>query len=391
MYFKCNDLNKIIEFKEAKLISGENGLAREISWPYIKMTDSIKDWINGKELIFILDESKEKLKYIIEEAIEKNASGIVILSKNNNIEFSEEIIKLSEENKFPIFLLDWNIKLLNLTQKIIYEIQSSKNKYENIKLKFQELLFNNCSLSFILEKLYNIKSKNYYSLVSIRMNKNKKLEEFYSFILKKLKQDFLFINNLEENQYVDIFYDNQISIFLLDNNKEKLKNYIKSFQEIYQKINEHQNESLFFQGKIRDKDFILKESYNEIEKLIEISSLFENKDKIYDYYELGFYRLLFQIKEINILKEFYLENIGILINHDEKFKTKLLQTLKEYYINNRNLTITSEKLNIHKNTLIYRINIIKDLLKKDLNLGLENLELFNSIIIYEYLKKVNKN
>lgn len=391
MYFKCNDLNKIMEFKEAKLISGENGLAREISWPYIKMTDSIKDWINGKELIFILDESKEKLKYIIEEAIEKNASGIVILSKNNNIEFSEEIIKLSEENKFPIFLLDWNIKLLNLTQKIIYEIQSSKNKYENIKLKFQELLFNNCSLSFILEKLYNIKSKNYYSLVSIRMNKNKKLEEFYSFILKKLKQDFLFINNLEENQYVDIFYDNQISIFLLDNNKEKLKNYIKSFQEIYQKINEHQNESLFFQGKIRDKDFILKESYNEIEKLIEISSLFENKDKIYDYYELGFYRLLFQIKEINILKEFYLENIGILINHDEKFKTKLLQTLKEYYINNRNLTITSEKLNIHKNTLIYRINIIKDLLKKDLNLGLENLELFNSIIIYEYLKKVNKN
>ncbi|MGL6113653.1 MAG: PucR family transcriptional regulator [Cetobacterium sp.] len=391
MYFKCNDLNKIMEFKEAKLISGENGLAREISWPYIKMTDSIKDWINGKELIFILDESKEKLKYIIEEAIEKNASGIVILSKNNNIEFSEEIIKLSEKNKFPIFLLDWNIKLLNLTQKIIYEIQSSKNKYENIKLKFQELLFNNCSLSFILEKLYNIKSKNYYSLVSIRMNKNKKLEEFYSFILKKLKQDFLFINNLEENQYVDIFYDNQISIFLLDNNKEKLKNYIKSFQEIYQKINEHQNESLFFQGKIRDKDFILKESYNEIEKLIEISSLFENKDKIYDYYELGFYRLLFQIKEINILKEFYLENIGILINHDEKFKTKLLQTLKEYYINNRNLTITSEKLNIHKNTLIYRINIIKELLKKDLNLGLENLELFNSIIIYEYLKKVNKN
>ncbi|WP_426711073.1 PucR family transcriptional regulator [Cetobacterium sp. SF1] len=391
MYFKCNDLNKIMEFKEAKLISGETGLAREISWPYIKMTDSIKDWINGKELIFILDESKKKLKYIIEEAIEKNASGIVILSKNNNIEFSEEIIKLSEENKFPIFLLDWNIKLLNLTQKIIYEIQSSKNKYENIKLKFQELLFNNCSLSFILEKLYNIKSKNYYSLVSIRMNKNKKLEEFYSFILKKLKQDFLFINNLEENQYVDIFYDNQISIFLLDNNKEKLKNYIKSFQEIYQKINEHQNESLFFQGKIRDKDFILKESYNEIEKLIEISSLFENKDKIYDYYELGFYRLLFQIKEINILKEFYLENIGILINHDEKFKTKLLQTLKEYYINNRNLTITSEKLNIHKNTLIYRINIIKELLKKDLNLGLENLELFNSIIIYEYLKKVNKN
>ena len=43
---------------------------------------------------------------------------------------------------------------------------------------------------------------------------------------------------------------------------------------------------------------------------------------------------------------------------------------------------------IHKNTLVYRLSLIKELLHTDLSNALKNLELFNSILLYDYLHAV---
>ena len=65
----------------------------------------------------------------------------------------------------------------------------------------------------------------------------------------------------------------------------------------------------------------------------------------------------------------------------------LISTLKCYFLNNRHLLKTSQDLYIHKNTLLYRLSKIKELLPRDLDDAMINLELFNSILIYEFLNK----
>ena len=49
----CRDLFQLKNFSRAKLLAGERGLYREISWPYVRMTESISQWLYGKELIFV--------------------------------------------------------------------------------------------------------------------------------------------------------------------------------------------------------------------------------------------------------------------------------------------------------------------------------------------------
>ncbi|MCX0414564.1 helix-turn-helix domain-containing protein, partial [Clostridium perfringens] len=44
----------------------------------------------------------------------------------------------------------------------------------------------------------------------------------------------------------------------------------------------------------------------------------------------------------------------------------------------------------HRNTLLYRLSTIKNLLQRDLDDAMTDLELFNSILIFEFLNLQNK-
>ena len=52
---------------------------------------------------------------------------------------------------------------------------------------------------------------------------------------------------------------------------------------------------------------------------------------------------------------------------------------------NGNLVKTSQALFIHRNTLLYRLNQIRDLLGRDIDDALVRLELLSSIVAKDYL------
>ena len=47
------DLLKLKSFKEFKLVSGESGLNRSVSWPNIAQTTSISEWLVGGDVIIM--------------------------------------------------------------------------------------------------------------------------------------------------------------------------------------------------------------------------------------------------------------------------------------------------------------------------------------------------
>ena len=64
---------------------------------------------------------------------------------------------------------------------------------------------------------------------------------------------------------------------------------------------------------------------------------------------------------------------------------ELLETLRQYLYCNGNLVKTSQALFIHRNTLLYRLNQIRDLLGRDIDDALVRLELLSSIVAKDYL------
>ena len=80
-----------------------------------------------------------------------------------------------------------------------------------------------------------------------------------------------------------------------------------------------------------------------------------------------------------------MKNIGELVEADRKDNSELLKTLHHYLNNNCNLLKTSESLFIHRNTLIYRLNLIRNKLYKNIDDSLVRHELFLSIIAAKFL------
>ncbi|MDN6733754.1 MAG: helix-turn-helix domain-containing protein, partial [Tetragenococcus koreensis] len=64
--------------------------------------------------------------------------------------------------------------------------------------------------------------------------------------------------------------------------------------------------------------------------------------------------------------EFSAHYLHKLIAYDQKNHLNLLQTLASYLANQQNIAATARKLYIHRNTLIYRIERIEDILAIDI-------------------------
>ncbi|WP_264737661.1 helix-turn-helix domain-containing protein [Cytobacillus firmus] len=62
-------------------------------------------------------------------------------------------------------------------------------------------------------------------------------------------------------------------------------------------------------------------------------------------------------------------------------------TLENFFINNLNLTETSKAMFIHRNTLIYRMEKIKEILNTDLKHSEELLRIQIALKIFRILKK----
>jgi purine catabolism regulator len=77
--------------------------------------------------------------------------------------------------------------------------------------------------------------------------------------------------------------------------------------------------------------------------------------------DLGVYRLLVRLRETPELWTFYRETLSALAAYDQKQDGELLKTLDEYFSHLGNLRATSEALHVHRNTLLYRLERIKQI------------------------------
>ncbi|HET8841278.1 MAG TPA: GAF domain-containing protein [Ktedonobacteraceae bacterium] len=83
--------------------------------------------------------------------------------------------------------------------------------------------------------------------------------------------------------------------------------------------------------------------------------------------DLGVYRYLYKIARMDDLRDMYQEQVGHIASYDRRKGTDLLDTLETYLECAGNLTRTSNRLFVHRNTLIQRLDRLQ-LLCKDIDL-----------------------
>jgi GAF domain-containing protein len=82
--------------------------------------------------------------------------------------------------------------------------------------------------------------------------------------------------------------------------------------------------------------------------------------------DLGVYRYLYKISRMDDLQDIYQDQVARIANYDQRKGTELLDTLETYLECAGNLTKTSSRLFVHRNTLIQRLERLQSLCDIDL-------------------------
>ena len=107
----------------------------------------------------------------------------------------------------------------------------------------------------------------------------------------------------------------------------------------------------------------LADSYKEAQVAIEVGKVFDTEKSVINYENLGIGRLIYQLP--TTLCEIFLSEV-FKKNSIDTLDQETLFTINKFFENNLNVSETSRKLFVHRNTLVYRLEKIKKLTGLDL-------------------------
>ena len=107
----------------------------------------------------------------------------------------------------------------------------------------------------------------------------------------------------------------------------------------------------------------LARSFKEAQVALEVGKVFDTERNIVSYEHLGIARLIYQLP--TTLCEMFLKEI-FKVGSIETLDQATLFTIQRFFENNLNVSETSRKLFVHRNTLVYRLEKIKKLTGLDL-------------------------
>ncbi len=124
----------------------------------------------------------------------------------------------------------------------------------------------------------------------------------------------------------------------------------------------------------------LAERYKEAQTAIEVRKVFDTEKTIISYDNLGIGRIIYQLP--TTLCEMFLSEV-FRKNSIDSLDHETLYTIRKFFENNLNVSETSRKLFVHRNTLVYRLEKIKKLTGLDLRE-------FDHAIVFKVALMVNK-
>ncbi|MFJ7727584.1 PucR family transcriptional regulator [Neobacillus sp. NPDC097160] len=279
---------------------------------------------------------------------------------------------------------------------------------EEVKLKirqdfFDDLLTGKITSSESIQTLSELHGLNtqykYYCMV---LNfESKQLEHYEDLVARKVQLeniarkcvDLVYEHAKLANGEVTSFYRNNHIIILVGQNDNRPAipiNEAKQYgNDLYRVLTKQINNTTFLIGIGRQYETIhsLHKSFAEANESIRLMQKFDTRGGVSHFEDHSIYHFLdSNIKDME-LEDFFMKRLGKIYEHDQLHGTSYITTLENYFQNNLNISETAKAMFLHRNTLIYRIEKIKEILNTDLKNSEELLQIQLALKIFRLLNK----
>lgn len=373
-------LETIINFIETpfklKLLAGRNGLKKTVSWIYYTEDVSTIEFIRGGELAVTLGINYERqkdnlniksrnhlhvfLQEYIDKFIEHNASGLVINVGKYIQEIPQSIIDYCNEKSFPLFTMPWEVHTIDLMQEVGNMISSDNQNSNTVEKFFYRAIFERDK--FEATRIGNTPfydAKNFsVAIMSFTPEQfNNDIEKTKRYVLYNFNHKM----NIEQNTYCCFIHKHKI-VYILKNNPENFLHELFSVR----------NTDRFFNNSI----ISISDTSEDVEEMHELykhasvaQEIDSSPDRINYYDNLGVYKIIVGVKDRKVLLKFYNDTLGKLDELEATKKEDFLKTLSLYLKTGGNILQIAKLNNAHRNTILYRINRLEEILGIDLSDG----------------------
>lgn len=120
-------------------------------------------------------------------------------------------------------------------------------------------------------------------------------------------------------------------------------------------------------GRVRSGPAGIRESHQEARQALTIGRRLQGPGKMTNFEGLGIYRLLFAARDLPELRSFHEEALSVLIDYDRHHSAELVKTLGAFFAARCGPKEAAAILGVHRNTVLYRLERIRDLSGLDID------------------------
>ena len=188
-----------------------------------------------------------------------------------------------------------------------------------------------------------------------------------------------FVTTVDEN--------NIVIIKELRNGEEGYQELQHCAEEIYTAVAEAGADVRIAYGTMVDEIREVSKSYKEAKLALDVGKIFYEEKKIIAYNNLGIGRLIYQLP-MNLCRMFIKEIFEG--RSPEEFDEETLATIRQFFENNLNVSETSRKLFIHRNTLVYRLDKLQKMTGLDLRVFDDAITFKIALMVVKYIDYMDR-
>lgn len=398
MALTCKSLLGLTAFNEIQLVAGQNGLEKPITWPYVKQTESLKGWINGGEILFVVEKNRDKGENFFAELMDEcemlKVSAVIFFCKGE--EYVEHIpscvCRLAEQYAIPVFEMPSDIRMIDVTREIsntifLWNYQNKQAENFLMELLHEDYLTGNQRISDGTYYGFNLDKS---SFVAVFCDKNMiddgrnnlfTIQNRFSLVSMGIAMEC----EKYGEKYISTFSCGTLICYFSSEDKEKRKLLKKKINHLLEEQN-RSNTSRILVGysKLYPGINHMPAAYEEARQALRYAMKNMDGGVSCTYEEMGILRFLLAQKRKDELLDYCNEVLYELKEIDKKENSEYVRTLWLYLKMNNNLVKTAQIMYIHRNTLVNRINKIQAIIGKDINDVKVKMEYLNVFSILEF-------
>lgn len=354
---------------QLSLCAGQTSVRNEVTWVYGVEDDYIITYFQGSELAVTTCMKQEFqsdwLMDLVKKLIERRAAGLIVNVGKFVIDIPQDVLDYCNEKEFPLLTMPWEIRLTDLLQTFCKRIVQEQHESTIHDKAMRDAILrrdNEEEYREILSKYYDLSGKFMVILIYIKMsNEDGKEDGMELFLINRIRR-FKTKHGLKSCKIGLITYEHY-ELMILNNTDERLLPDIRKI--ILELYSEAAREKKLFIGVGIGVDGLenIGRSYHRAQTAMRMA-LYRNTPYV-KFEDMGFYKILFSIKEEQLLYSYADEMLAPLDAYD-KNKHEYVELLKVYIQNDRSLERTASAMYLHRNTVNYRIQKMKELLNSPL-------------------------